>query len=968
MSATFTRFTKRSLLLGGACLALGAALTSTPALAQDATNGAAATPTPAENQTIVVTGSAIRRTNLETASPLDVFSAKDLVKSGYDTVTSVLTNITANGAGTLSANNSEAFAGGASGIALRGLSVGATLTLVDGHRLAPYPLSDDGERQFVDVQSIPFSAVDRVEILKDGASSLYGSDAIAGVVNIILKKQITGIESKFEVGTSQHGGGASRYIAVSAGQGDLAKDGYNAYITAEYRAQSKITLPQRSYQRWARLDFTDIGGNNLTPGAPNVLNGYTATPHNPYVINPDGSFVTLSNQCSVDKIKAGQCTYQSPQVLLAPTRNINVLTGLTKDFDAGWEAKVRASFFDSKGQQSTATYNAFPGPGYGGNVSNPYNGNYTPGVGVVPSFTLPAGYLGNPAIQQGAYLEGLIPGLGLPQINIDTKTYRIGADVTGSASGWDLTGALGFSYVRTHMEFDNYVNYQTLYTDLTTLDANGQPLFNPLGGNSAAELQKIAPTFYNVATDQLFYAQANASRKLFDLPGGGLSLALGVDERHTKLKNPGPAPVLAGTIGGTFSTYAFGSQNDIAGYVEADAKFLNTLDLVGSARDDYYNTYGNSFTPKVGLTWKPIPQVVLRGTFSKGFRAPTPAEIGKSATVFGLGGFQDSVLCPNGNKGPFPAGTVPAACSEQIGFVQKTNPLQPEKSTSFTGGAVFEPFSGLSTTIDYYHIKIDHQIVSASELPSYSFTDSNCLRGPDVAQTGVSTGAVDANGNPILTSAVPIAGPLAACVAGYVNAQTTVTSGLDIESQYRVKLGDTTLSARIEWTHLFNYDLTAPNGTTYKLAGTHGPSGVSGDTGNPRDRINGSIGFDHGPLSATLSGYWIKNFSVVDRSASNGAQATCEGAWNAASALAQATPGPLNAQYCKVASFASFNLVTAYRFNPKITLQVDVDNLFDANAPIDAETYGGSFTPVNPSLHEDGIIGRFFRMSLDFKY
>jgi iron complex outermembrane recepter protein len=962
----------KTLNTGVALAALGLTLVAAPAMAQSApAQPAQTTPdisntdhgAPAQAEEIVVTGSSIKRINTETASPLTVLSAKDLANTGYDSVANILSNLTSNGAGTLSSNNSEAFAGGASGIALRGLSVGATLVLVDGHRLAPYPLSDDGERQFTDVQSIPLFAVEGVEVLKDGASAVYGSDAIAGVVNIKLKKQITGAEAQFDFGDSQHGGGQEKHVALALGKGDLARDGYNFFVTAEFRDQQSISLSQRAdYADWGNMNFSRFGGNNLLPGAPNALNSGVPFTQTPYLVNPNGSYSFLNSSCNTAKLNAGQCTYNSPQLLMSPTRNVNLLLGFTKDFGNGWEVKVRASMFDSEGQQTGAPYtggngyNVYPGASYAGNVSNPYSGTPVPSVGAIAAYTLPANYMGS-GNAAGAFLEGVVAGVGMPTIDIDSKTWRGAIDVTGDIAGWDFAGALGGSYVVTTEKFYNYVNYDNLYTALT----NGT--YNPLGGNSQSTIDTIAPAFRNLATDKLLYAEAHASRKVAALPGGDVSVALGASVVHTSLNNPGPESVLSGDIGGTFSTYAFGQETDIAEYLEVDGTMFHTLEFNGALRDDYYTTYGNSLTPKAGLTWRAQPWLMLRGTFSKGFRAPAPAEFGHAQTLFGLGGFADPVLCPNGSGGPFPAGTIKADCSEQIGFAQTTTSnLKPERSTSFTAGSVIQPIKNWSTTFDYYHITIKDQIISESELPSYSFSGSNCVRGADLATTGVSDGAGGTG------TAVPLAGPLAACFAGYVNAQSTTTSGLDINSEYKFHLGGGMIHAKVDWTHMFNYNLTAPDGTIYHLAGTHGPSGVSGDTGNPRDRINASIGYDQGPFSMVVSGYWIASYSVTDPSASGGAQATCAGAWNAAYAFAQVTPSSANSQFCRVASFTSINLMTSYQFTPKVKMSFTVNNLFDARAPLDAETYGGSFIPVNPSMDMDGIIGRFFRVTLNVKY
>jgi iron complex outermembrane receptor protein len=520
------------------------------------------------------------------------------------------------------------------------------------------------------------------------------------------------------------------------------------------------------------------------------------------------------------------------------------------------------------------------------------------------------------------------------------------------------------------VDYVNYLNVDNLYTDLTTFNAAGQPLFNPLGGNSQAVLNYIAPRFGYTARDSLYYAEADASRKLFEFTGGDLSLAVGATIIQKDLNNPGALPIEEGVVGNTaaltqpFSTYAIGNQTNIAEFGELEAHLFHSLEIDGGLRDDWFSTYGNSLTPKVGVKWRPSRLIALRGTFSKGFRAPAPAEEGKSATIFGLGSAQDPVLCPNGPNGPFPAGTVPAACASQPGYVQTTNPLRPETSTSYTVGAVVEPIPALSMTLDYYHIVIKNQIISASELPTY-FTPAsiaaNCVRGPDLAIPGVS------NGMGGLGTAVPLAGPLSACFAGYVNAQSTETSGLDLQGQYHVSFGDSRITAHAEWTHLFDYNLTAPSGEVFQLAGTHGPSGVSGDTGNPRDRISASVTFEDGPFAAALSGYRISSFSVTDPSSGGGSQATCAGAWGAGLALAGAAVTSANQQYCRVAPFTSLNLVLSYQITHNLTVSFSMNNVLDAKAPFDAETYGGEFTPYNPSLDEDGVIGRYFRVGVNYK-
>src|ERR1700720_4756955 len=205
---------------------LGGSLTSLTAMGQATT--AASTTAPEPLQEIVVTGSHISRTDAETSSPIEIITAVELHQSGYTSVQDVLHNLTANGQGTLSQGFSGAFASGAAGIALRGLNVGSTLVLIDGHRMAPYPIGDDGQRSFVDIANIPFDAIERIEVLKDGASAEYGSDAVAGVVNIILKKSYQGASITADAGTSRYWDGNTYHGAFIVGAGDLVNDGHNA--------------------------------------------------------------------------------------------------------------------------------------------------------------------------------------------------------------------------------------------------------------------------------------------------------------------------------------------------------------------------------------------------------------------------------------------------------------------------------------------------------------------------------------------------------------------------------------------------------------------------------------------------------------------------------------------------------------------------------------------------------------------
>ena len=216
-------------------------------------------------QTIVVTGSAIPRIDTETTSPVTVISAVQIQRSGLTTLSDVVRSISADNSGSIPNSFTNGFAAGASGVALRGLTVNSTLVLIDGHRSASYAVSDDGERSFVDLNTIPLAAVERIEVLKDGASSLYGADAIAGVVNVILRPDYHGIEATADVGTSQRGGGFTRKATLLAGGGDLNTDHYNAYFSAQFQKDNSIRVNQRPFP-YNTTNLSSLGGPN--PGVP----------------------------------------------------------------------------------------------------------------------------------------------------------------------------------------------------------------------------------------------------------------------------------------------------------------------------------------------------------------------------------------------------------------------------------------------------------------------------------------------------------------------------------------------------------------------------------------------------------------------------------------------------------------------------------------------------------------------------
>lgn len=906
-------------------------------------------------QTVVVTGTLIKRTDFDTPSPLQVVTAEDLKQSGYTSVSDVLRGLSSTGQGTLTQTQSGSLAGGGSGVALRGLTVGATLTLIDGERMVGYPLSDDGQRSFVDVSAIPFSVVDRVEVLKDGASAEYGSDAIAGVVNVILKKSFTGLEVSAEGGETSRSDGATEHVNAIAGIGNLVSDGYNAYLSVEWRHQDEIFLSNRS-GIWTNLDWTPWGGINGTPGAgsaylaqavlyPASLGGYLL---NPNTLALDGSEIYLKNGCTDARMFADQCTFIESRNLVQPqTGNLNVLGRLTKNLAGDWQAVVTASLFRSEAQG--AGLHASITPDTSPNIALPPGGVPTAVNSSLFPLTVPANYPGNTFGQPAPFVYNF-PELGQGITQFVTNTYRLFGDLKGNVAGWDIDAALGMMYAHLTQDATAGLDYVALQNALN----NGYIL----GSSNGTAL--FAPMTRVTDTNTLQVIDLRATRALLQLPGGPLSVGAGLGYNHRYLNTPSPGSVADGDQVGSL-IYAIGGQTNYAAYGEVVAPVLKGLELDGAVRWDHYLTYGNSTTPKFGVKYTPISQLSLRGTYGQGFRAPNPAESGTAGSVFTTGVYPDPILCKQNAQGQQLPGSFPSTCNQLPVALQTTNSaLKPEKSSNYSLGVIMAPIEPLKLSIDYWDVKIKQDIVSASELVNLGVPlqslQFKIIRGPSVVLPQVQQDGSMAN------AATPI-GLILVQEFPYVNATQTEVNGLDADLDAHVGLGVLgKLSASLNYSHMFHYKLTSPTGVTSDLAGTHGPTGVSGDTGNPKDRAVLSISWDRGPWDVTSTINYISSFNLTDPSI--GIDTCSDSVVNSGKWIGTYT-GP-NA-FCRVDHFTYVNFFVQYAFDQHLTVHGSVLNAFDAAPPLDLQTYG-SAGAYSGAFSDQGAIGRFFNVGATYKF
>lgn len=959
---------------------------------QQSATGGPASPM-SQLQTVVVTGSLISRTSIETPNPVQILSSKDIAQSGYTDISQVLKSISANGASTLSQSFSFAFAAGASGISLRGLTVGDTLVLIDGERTVPYPLLDDNQRSFVDLASIPFTAIESVQVDKNGASAVYGSDAIAGVVNVILRKEFQGFKTSATIGTSQHGDGTTTHLGFIGGHGSLESDGYNWYISADFRHSDQILASHRN-GLWDNLDWTPWGGTYggaFDAGAGPASNPLFPYPNSTtgYLIDPvTGNVVDYLPGCSAAAQSQNKCLAIYPGAQLQPaTTRLDLLGKFTKKLNDNWTLGLQASWFESSSQEiegysagsgnTGGLFNIVFGPGVPISVV-PASALVTPNVITIPqsnpmypsscaaaattmnglgSPTEGCSWFGSPLAFQYNF-----PELGPASVLTNTNTYRLLANLDGDVGGWKVHVTGGAMYARMSYKLTGQIAWQGLQNAIN----NGYVF----GSSSAAATSQIAPVMETTPWSELDLVDIHGQHKLFELPGGPAQVAVGVQYYKKVQDERAPPSAVSGMqseAGGPI--YVVGTEKDAAAFAEVEGKPIKPLEIDAALRFDHYQGVGSATTPQFGVKFTPWRWIGLRGTWGKGFRAPSAAEGGQSGELFGAGAYTDPVLCPTAaptGKAAGP-GDYPSFCGFGVTGLQTANPhLQNVKSTNWTAGLILQPLRNVSATVDYYNIKVTNDIISAFEaggLTNYS----GILRGAPIIQPFCPASFTGGCTNGQLVNAPTTVGPILALTYPYVNAGATHTTGFDVDLKAHYDAGRLGLfTAEATWTHLLTYQLTFA-GTTYELAGTHGPAGVSGDTGNPKDRATMRVSWEKGPLTLTPSLTYIGHFSITDPSSGI---PDCGSALTFFARFLSGTVTPATQGFCNVGYYLQTDLYGAYQVSGNLQLHASVLDLFNKQPPVDVQTYGGgsSFYAYDPALHQGGAVGRFFQVGFTYDF
>ena len=723
---------------------------------------------PADNspiQEVVVTGTMIRRPNAETAEAVTVLKADVLKDQGIVNVEQAINTLTSNNPAVSISSAVGTFSGGGSYANLRGLGDGRTLVLLDGQRLANNAFSGNA----VDLSGIPFSAIDNVQVLREGASALYGSDAIAGVINFITKSNYQGAEIQGNFDRPQHNGGGNGEIDFSIGHGDLANDGYNVMLTASYSKQQELRATQRSFSAYG---FYPDGGYYSTnnPGTwPGTFydhnrnqwqSGYPTCAGNP-------ELTTYFGNCAY--------RYSAATDLLPKSDEASAMLSITKALPGN--NKVQLQYFYT---QSELT--AWAGPMFYFFRLDPASPYYPTAAQLTCSGGAASCSTPGPDLADGGYAIWSDPYNDRYSGNINVE-QRLLLTFSGTNAGWDYTTQINWS--RNHNDNRNVSGYP----DESVLAPGGvlSDLINPFGAQSAAGQALINHSYVNgvyaLGQDTRWSLDAHATHELGDAFNSGTpaTVAIGADiggERFEYGTTPYNDIVSAAT--GLTDSQVEGSRTTQAAFLEVDLPITKALDLDLSDREDRYSDFGRTNNAKVSVRYQPASFLTFRGTASTGFRAPTLYDLyspnflaASSSGTMGAGN-------PDCGATPIAPFTAYTCGTQGLGLFGGNRSLTPETSQNFDLGVIVQPITDMGITVDYYRILLKNTIGAIPETAIYG-NPSLFANYYTLDNTGGLTPSIQE-----ATDCHPYTSP----TCGYIsltdnNTGRITTDGIDISIQYQ---------------------------------------------------------------------------------------------------------------------------------------------------------------------------------------
>jgi iron complex outermembrane recepter protein len=946
---------------------------------------------------IEVTGSLIKRVDTETPSLVQVITAQDIKNSGYATVEELIRSLSVADASSVQDGAASGFVGGLATISLRGFGSQGTLVLINGRRIAPVGAVDInfGRGSLISVNTIPREAIERIEILKDGASALYGSDAMAGVINYILKKEYRGVEANSSYTTNEKGVGTTKRAGITFGFGDIASQRFNVFGGLEVSRRDAVMHSELKDRGNLALynEYLNVNGNALrfTPDSvasgtasfyrfpasvagSTTIGGISVANNSAFGVNYLGTYAGCAEASTVGRgvptrlsnfasttasFIAGQCRYDLDSADEAISKQDRTSGSVRGSYALSNEITAYADLMVARTETTEKRVPSQIATGLSSSANPVATTWVTPrGTASQNALILPVGHPDNPtngtATAQPVQLIYRFTDLPLDDISKLTS-MRFTTGLQGVIGAWDIDAAILYSRQDNTRTQKGRLRSSLLNASL----AAGTYRFTQ--PNNAAAIASVSSDSVNEGESTVVAVDARGSRELFTLPGGKAAIAVGGEARREELSSTPSAADRAGDFVGLLSNGASGDRNSQAVFTELRLPVLKILELQVAARHERYSDFGNSTTGKFGFKFDVMPEnLSFRGTAATGFRAPSISQIGEGFAL-SFNNSQDrrtfdSLRCDSSNPAApvsrgnpsvprdcnvtgfttLPAGTIAAGA---VPSIISANPnLKPETSRSYTLGMIISPNKFVDLTVDMWRFRRNSEI--------------RVQRGIDV---------VDAyNANPTANAAtlirdpnpatwlpgVPNSGPILAVLRAYGNFNYTKTAGFDYDLNVRLPatdFGKFTFNLNGTYTEYFDQQILSSS-PVQKLVGT--------DTADvPRHKASATLRWSKDNWSS-----WIRHnyISALERTTT----ATCQLGATAGNAFLLARG------YCHIGAERSFDMGGAYNGFKNISISLSALNL--------TNNYGRSTLVPSTFTYWDngtsGQLGRRYNLNLSYEF
>ncbi|CAH9058068.1 Vitamin B12 transporter BtuB [Pseudoalteromonas holothuriae] len=856
---------------------------------------------------IEVTGSHIKRTDMEGPSPIQSISAGDLAATGSTDLIGALQKLPVAGAGTFSTqgNSSDDTANGGSSVALRGLGASSTLVLINGRRVAVSPFAKDIETSFVDLNTIPVSSVKRIDILKDGASATYGSDAVAGVINIILRNDIDGFEVSGKVSDTADGGGEEQNFTILWGS-STDKGQHN--FALDYFKRGDVFFGDRDYTATADQRFR--GGNNSLsssgfPGSVEVVRSMLSDAQWERLpvtgVADDGTQIRQTifadvwgNDTCADNLNIGDiCRYDyAPHMSLIPSTerfsfSYNGVQEISDDVEgfAEFSAQHASTFIQGAGSPSFTELTML-----GDNPNHPLASD-------------PNHFLHGVDIS----MRRRTVDIGNRKKDVDSEYYRAVLGARGNYKDWDWEVA--FSTIRSsavEKGFDGFPNKRLAQ------EAIDMGLWNPFepSTNTAQGLAYFETTTTRYGSSTMQSLDGTVSGELFELGAGYVSAAFGFESRREKIEDNPDAQYLRGEIFGTEATQANGDRDNTAVFAEFSVPVLDTLELQLAIRHEDYSDFGTTTDPKVAFRWAPIDSLVLRGSWGTAFRAPSLVQLH-------LGRTDESPSVIDKERCRQTGAEADCEPTEYTAVVAGNKKLQPEESENYNLGVVWQATDDFSIGVDYWNYDQEDLIkkIGAQKLVDCCGTDPNfVVRAPNQGST---------------------IGRILRINDTFVNIGGRETDGFDVNLAYALNTQDMgEFKFHYNLTYALNFEEQSfesdENGNTTTVR-----EDLNGEHEHPQYRWTAGVDWANNDWLATLNINFIDSYNDLADSAGN---------------------------KFEVDSWTTYDATVSYIGFKDLTLTVGAANLFNEEAPqMPSDSMG-----IDAKTHTS--LGRQAYLKFDYKF